>query len=516
MSKFLTPKAIANRIKSKGLQKIKWYCQMCEKQCRDENGFKVNTHTTDTQQTRMTRSNRVRHATEMWIPRSDTSPLTSFHSLTPSLFFSSPSSQCHQTGESHLRQMSLFREDPSKFMDTYSQEFQNFFMEVMKRKGGLRVLANNVYQEVVADRQHIHMSSTKWETLTSFVQYLGKHGLCKVDQTEKGWFVQYIDRDPRILARQEELAKRAEAALDSEERAADQLRRQVEMAQKAEIETRIALGESTQPVAPAELKERGDEEKIAFTMSNASAAAASSSSSTAAASSSSAVAPSSAPFVKPATGGFSMSLKPIGGFNAFAAAVAATPHDEEETGKESLKRKLGSGQQPASAIDALIAENERLKANELGQQAKKAKVESSTPSPASTASSKSKKLDYWLHPRTIVKILNKKLLNGRLYKQKGIVLRVIDKYIGELRVTSSDESIDQTVLQIDQEELETVIPAIGKVVQVVNGQFRGEIAVLLELNEAKYTAKIRIESGVLRGKEVDGIEYEDICKLNEA
>lgn len=33
---FLTPKAIANRIKAKGLQKLRWYCQMCQKQCRDE------------------------------------------------------------------------------------------------------------------------------------------------------------------------------------------------------------------------------------------------------------------------------------------------------------------------------------------------------------------------------------------------------------------------------------------------------------------------------------------------
>ena len=31
-----TPKAIANRIKAKGLQKLRWYCQMCQKQCRDE------------------------------------------------------------------------------------------------------------------------------------------------------------------------------------------------------------------------------------------------------------------------------------------------------------------------------------------------------------------------------------------------------------------------------------------------------------------------------------------------
>ena len=35
---WLTPKAIANRIKAKGLQKLRWYCQMCQKQCRDEVG----------------------------------------------------------------------------------------------------------------------------------------------------------------------------------------------------------------------------------------------------------------------------------------------------------------------------------------------------------------------------------------------------------------------------------------------------------------------------------------------
>ena len=33
---FLTPKAISNRIKAKGLQKLRWYCEMCQKQCRDE------------------------------------------------------------------------------------------------------------------------------------------------------------------------------------------------------------------------------------------------------------------------------------------------------------------------------------------------------------------------------------------------------------------------------------------------------------------------------------------------
>ncbi|KAL8508834.1 hypothetical protein ACS0TY_016148 [Phlomoides rotata] len=39
-NEFLTPKAIANGIKARGLQKLRCYCQMCQKQCRDENGFK--------------------------------------------------------------------------------------------------------------------------------------------------------------------------------------------------------------------------------------------------------------------------------------------------------------------------------------------------------------------------------------------------------------------------------------------------------------------------------------------
>lgn len=114
-------------------------------------------------------------------------------------------------------------------------------------------------------------------------------------------------------------------------------------------------------------------------------------------------------------------------------------------------------------------------------------------------------------------VLNRKLLNGALYKQKGVVVRVHDRYVAELRLlTGAAGAPVGTVLRIDQAELETVIPAIGKLVQIVNGVYRGEVAVLLELNEAKYSAKLRIESGMLRGREVDGVEYEDICKLNEA
>lgn len=62
-----------------------------------------------------------------------------------------------------------------------------------------------VPRRLIADKQHIHMNSTKWDTLTTFVKYLGKQGHCLVDETEKGWFVQFIDRS--YLKRKEELDK---------------------------------------------------------------------------------------------------------------------------------------------------------------------------------------------------------------------------------------------------------------------------------------------------------------------
>jgi Domain of Kin17 curved DNA-binding protein len=66
-----------------------------------------------------------------------------------------------------------------------------------------------VYNEFIADRHHIHMNSTKWYTLTDFVKYLGREGLCKVDETPKGWFISLIHRDPvEEIEEQKRLARR--------------------------------------------------------------------------------------------------------------------------------------------------------------------------------------------------------------------------------------------------------------------------------------------------------------------
>jgi hypothetical protein len=38
------------------------------------------------------------------------------------------------------------------------------------------VAAKNVYNEYIQDKNHVHMNSTRWLTLTEFVKYLGKEG----------------------------------------------------------------------------------------------------------------------------------------------------------------------------------------------------------------------------------------------------------------------------------------------------------------------------------------------------
>lgn len=42
---------------------------------------------------------------------------------------------------------------------------------------------------MIADKSHIHMNATKWDTLTTFVKYLGKSAQAVVDETEKVWIV---------------------------------------------------------------------------------------------------------------------------------------------------------------------------------------------------------------------------------------------------------------------------------------------------------------------------------------
>lgn len=104
--------------------------------------------------------------------------------------------------------------------------------------------------------------------------------------------------------------------------------------------------------------------------------------------------------------------------------------------------------------------------------------------------------------------MSKVLAEKGYYKQKGVVRKVIDKYVGEIEMLESKH-----VLRVDQEELETVIPQVGGRVKIVNGAYRGSVAKLLGVDTDKFCAKVQIEKGPYDGRVLKAMEYEDICKV---
>ncbi|ODQ63897.1 hypothetical protein NADFUDRAFT_83977, partial [Nadsonia fulvescens var. elongata DSM 6958] len=178
-----TPKYIANKMKSKGLQRLRWYCQVCEKQCRDENGFK-----------------------------------------------------CHTQSESHIRQMLLLGENPNKKIEEYSNQLKYDFLRLLRLAHGEKAInANRFYQEYIGEQDHIHMNATSWPNLSEFVKYLGKEGLCRVTETEKdGICISYIDTSPEALQRQEAIRKHNRTKKGDEEMSQKILQKQIEMAKKSQ------------------------------------------------------------------------------------------------------------------------------------------------------------------------------------------------------------------------------------------------------------------------------------------
>ncbi|XP_041340442.1 DNA/RNA-binding protein KIN17-like [Pyrgilauda ruficollis] len=380
---FLSPKAISNRIKSKGLQKLRWYCQMCQKQCRDENGFK-----------------------------------------------------CHCMSESHQRQLLLASENPQQFLDYFSEEFRKDFLELLRRRFGTKRVHNNiVYNEYISHREHIHMNATQWETLTDFTKWLGREGLCRVCETPKGWYIQYIDRDPETIRRQQEQERKRKQDLDDEEKTAKFIEQQVRRGlERKELEMPVYT----------ELNRENEEEKVTFKLNKGASTSVAASSKTSV-----------------------LALKMVEG----AVKRKGAAHRSGQP-KKKIKK---------SALDEIM---------ELEEEKKRIS-----------------RRDYWLQPEIIVRIITRKLAE-KYHKKKAVVKEVIDKYTAIVKVIDSGDK-----LKLDQTHLETVIPAPGKKVLVLNGGYRGNEGILESINEKRFSVTITINSGPFKGRRVEDIQYEDVSKL---
>lgn len=92
--------------------------------------------------------------------------------------------------------MKLFGSNQSNFVDDFSKRFEHGFMEIMRtRYCKTKVLANRVYNDYISDKDHVHMNATRWVSLAGFCLFLGSVGKCKIEETDRGWMLEYIDRE---------------------------------------------------------------------------------------------------------------------------------------------------------------------------------------------------------------------------------------------------------------------------------------------------------------------------------
>jgi len=286
-------------MKSKGLQRLRWYCQVCEKQCRDENGFK-----------------------------------------------------CHTQSESHLRQMLVVGENAGKHISDFSGQFQSEFVTMLSRRFGTkRVQANRVYQEYIQDKHHLHMNATRWVTLSEFVKHLGRCGIAKVDETEKGWFLAWIDNSPNALAKAEASMKKERATTSDEQRERTLIAEQIERA-KTEQEAVRGPSEESDKTAVEEGLKRDEGEKVVLSLS---------------------LKPTAADSVEKTapSGGFKFnalkSTNPLKRPNVFKSSSAKVSGDKEEASGTSTKRKDG----PLSTAEQLILEDQERKRRKMERDAQR-------------------------------------------------------------------------------------------------------------------------------------------------
>lgn len=213
--------------------------------------------------------------------------------------------------------------NPKRMLEGFSQEFENAFLGLMRRSHpNSRVLANSVYNEYVADKTHIHMNSTRWLTLTDFITYLGREGKCKVrrkpillllfailfphpclfcvfshskqcyvylhiankpirmgptspqvEETEKGWYITLIMKDPKKTAEDEARSQRERAELAEDERARRQLEAQIQRAKRAKLEAGQEEEEETVPPEAHELRRSDSDAPVTIALGSSRTAA---------------------------------------------------------------------------------------------------------------------------------------------------------------------------------------------------------------------------------------------------
>lgn len=151
----------AKQRRRKGLQKTRFYCQVCSRQCLDENGFK-----------------------------------------------------CHVQSAIHVqnlqKQLESHGGSSKRVVNDFSSQFMDQFVLLLKKSHGVKMIgANKFYQEYIANKDHVHLNSTKWKFLVNAILAMQQEGKIKVSEGNglqgEQYFIGYIDNSPEAVKRRKKL-----------------------------------------------------------------------------------------------------------------------------------------------------------------------------------------------------------------------------------------------------------------------------------------------------------------------
>ncbi|KAL6950817.1 hypothetical protein ACO0QE_000099 [Hanseniaspora vineae] len=208
---------------SNRLSKLAYYCQICQKQCRDDNGYRQ-----------------------------------------------------HLRSPHHLKMKSKIT---AQDIAQYNEMFEKSFLQYLRLSHGEKwVNANKVYNAfIINDKDHVHMNSTKWSSLTKFVQHMGKQGKVRVQVEDQehakheeadvysrledndvvnsnSLLIAYVDRSSETLLRKAQVAQLERDNLTEQESRTLLLQKQMDNAKKLmqeeEAEEAQDASEETRPVEP--------------------------------------------------------------------------------------------------------------------------------------------------------------------------------------------------------------------------------------------------------------------------
>ena len=137
--------------------------------------------------------------------------------------------------------MLIVGENPARYVANFSRQFMGDFLQLLRTTHGeKRVHANHFYaSQYISNKSHVHMNSTRWKTLTEFITFLGHEGICRVENTEKGWFISWIDNSPEALKKRDANMKRERLEKGEAHREDRLLQEQIERAKQEALEKQM-------------------------------------------------------------------------------------------------------------------------------------------------------------------------------------------------------------------------------------------------------------------------------------